>query len=183
MEAIKLDEYGFKDYEEISQNDRCELIFGEIYMMASPSYEHQAVVSNLITLIKNRIKEKKSKCKAVVAPFDVKLKKNRSENVVQPDVAIYCNDAMKKEVNNIPTVVFEVLSPSTAMKDKYDKLKLYEMFGIEEYFLVSPEYKSVEVFRLKNGKYEYDQAFFLDMKFEIKALEDKFDVDDVFEDI
>jgi len=134
-------------------------------------------------MIKSKIRGKKSKCKVIVAPFDVKLKKDRSENVVQPDVAIYCNDSMKKEVNNIPTVVFEVLSPSTATKDKYDKLKLYEMFRIEEYFLVSPEYKSVEVFRLKNGKYEYDQAFFSDMKFEIKALEDEFDVDDVFEDI
>ena len=115
MEAVKLDEFGFKEYEEISKNDRCELIFGEIYMMASPSYEHQVIVSNLITLIKNRIRDKKSKCKAVVAPFDVKLKKGRSENVVQPDVAIYCNDKMKREVNNIPNVVFEVLSPSTAL--------------------------------------------------------------------
>jgi len=46
MEALKLNEYGFKEYEEISKNDRCELIFGEIYMMASPSYEHQAIVGN-----------------------------------------------------------------------------------------------------------------------------------------
>jgi len=183
MEALKLNEYGFKDYEEISKNDRCELIFGEIYMMASPSYEHQAIVGNLYYMIKSKIRDKKSKCKAVIAPFDVKLKKNQSENVVQPDVAIYCNDNMKKEVNNIPNVVFEVLSPSTAMKDKSEKLKLYEIFGIEEYFLVSPEYKTVEVFRLKNGKYEYDQAFCLGMKFEVKAIEDEFDVDDVFEDI
>jgi len=183
MEAIKLDEFGFKDYEEISKNDRCELIFGEIYVMASPSYEHQVVVKNILYSVESKIRDKKSRCKAVVAPFDVKLKKNRSENVVQPDVAIYCDDNMKKEINNIPTVVFEVLSPSTAMKDKYDKLKLYEMFGVKEYFLVSPEYKLIEVFRLKNGKYEYDQAFFSGMKFEIEALKDEFDVDDIFEDI
>ena len=90
---------------------------------------------------------------------------------------------MKKGINNIPTVVFEVLSPSTAIKDKFEKLKLYEMFEVEEYFLVLPEYKTVEVFRLKNGKYEYDQAFSLGMKFKIEALEDEFDVDELFEDI
>jgi len=183
MEAIKLDEYGFQDYEEISKNDRCELIFGEIYMMASPSYEHQVIVKNILYLVESKIRDKKSKCKAIAAPFDVKLKKGRSENVVQPDVAIYCNDKMKREVNNIPNVVFEVLSPSTAIKDKFEKLKLYEMFEVEEYFLVLPEYKTVEVFRLKNGKYEYDQAFSLGMKFKIEALEDEFDVDELFEDI
>lgn len=90
---------------------------------------------------------------------------------------------MKKEVNNIPTVVFEVLSPSTAMKDKYDKLKLYEMFGIKEYFLVLPEYRSVDLFRLKNGKYEYIQSYFSKMMFEIEVVNEEFDVDDVFEDI
>jgi len=90
---------------------------------------------------------------------------------------------MKKEINNIPTVVFEVLSPSTAMKDKYDKLKLYEMFGIKEYFLVLPEYRSVDLFRLKNGKYEYIQSYFSKMMFEIEVVNEEFDVDDVFEDI
>lgn len=90
---------------------------------------------------------------------------------------------MKKEINNILTVVFEVLSPSTAMKDKYDKLKLYEMFGIKEYFLVLPEYRSVDLFRLKNGKYEYIQSYFSKMMFEIEVVNEEFDVDDVFEDI
>lgn len=89
----------------------------------------------------------------------------------------------KKGINNIPTVVFEVLSPSTAMKDKYDKLKLYEMFGIKEYFLVLPEYRSVDLFRLKNGKYEYIQSYFSKMMFEIEVVNEEFDVDDVFEDI
>lgn len=134
-------------------------------------------------MIESKIREKKSKCKAVVAPFDVKLKKSFSENVVQPDVAIYCNGNEKKEVNNTPTVVFEVLSPSTVKKDKCEKLKLYEMFGIEEYFLVSPEYKTVEVFRLKNGKYNYEGAFFTDSKFEVEAIEDEFIVDEVFEGV
>lgn len=90
---------------------------------------------------------------------------------------------MKKGINNIPTVVFEVLSPSTAMKDKYDKLKLYEMFGIKEYFLVLPEYRSVDLFRLKNGKYEYIQSYFSKMMFEIEVVNEEFDVDDVFEGI
>ncbi|NEW60800.1 Uma2 family endonuclease, partial [Sulfurovum sp. bin170] len=40
MESLKLDEFTFEDYYQISENDRCELIFGEIVMMASPSYLH-----------------------------------------------------------------------------------------------------------------------------------------------
>jgi len=46
-----------------------------------------------------------------------------------------------------------------------------------------PEYRSVDLFRLKNGKYEYIQSYFSKMMFEIEVVNEEFDVDDVFEDI
>jgi hypothetical protein len=53
MESLKLDEFSFKDHYQISQSDRCELIFGEIIMMASPNDFHQLITGNIFNMEHN----------------------------------------------------------------------------------------------------------------------------------
>ena len=40
----KNETYTFEEYLEISKNERCEFIDGKIFMMGSPSIEHQRIV-------------------------------------------------------------------------------------------------------------------------------------------
>ena len=53
-----------------------------------------------------------------------------------------------------PDLVIEILSPSTAKLDYKEKKSVYEKFGVQEYFMVDPDSKSVASFFLKKGKYE-----------------------------
>ena len=60
----------------------------------------------------------------------------------------------KKGCKGAPDWIIEILSPGTSMKDRVIKFYTYERFGVKEYWLVSPDDKTVEVFILgENGKY------------------------------
>ena len=132
MDAKKLEDYSYNDFLEISksfgENERAELIFGQIYMMSGASALHQDLVLNIAILLKQ--KDINKKCRPRVAPFDLKIKCAGSTNVVQPDIMLFCED------KKFPCAIFEVLSPSTAYKDKSIKKDLYETCGIKEHCIV-----------------------------------------------
>ncbi|BCD62683.1 hypothetical protein NitYY0826_C1566 [Nitratiruptor sp. YY08-26] len=179
MEARKLEHYTYQDYLEIdkSTKERVELIFGRIYMMAGASAKHQDVVGNIYFTLRNE-----SNCKPRVAPYDLKLKCSFDSsvepiNVVQPDVMLFC------EEEKLPCAIFEVLSPSTASKDKTDKLALYECAGINEYYIVEPEYKVVERFVLEGKKYRFAGNFTENMYMPVACIGKEVDVSAFFEGV
>ena len=175
-EAVKLENYSYEDYIDInnSTKERVELIFGKIYMMAGATAQHQDAVLNIAIILKN-ISRAKEKCKPRVAPFDLKLIIDNQINVVQPDVMLFCE-------SELPCAVFEVLSPSTAYKDKSVKKDLYQQGGIREYFLINVEYKLVEKFKLVDGLYQYIGVFGLDDKMVIECFNEEIEIKEIFEE-
>ena len=123
--ALKLENHTYQDYLDIdkSTKDQIELIFGNIHMMAGASAAHQDVVGNIFFVLKI-ISKSKQKCFPRIAPFDLKLIVNEQTNTVQADVMLFC----KKD--DSPCSIFEVLSSSTAYKDKTVKKDLYEQSGV-----------------------------------------------------
>lgn len=60
-----------------------------------------------------------------------------------------------EEDGRLPDVIFEMLSPSTAKKDRTEKKDLYEkVFRTAEYFLYDPNSRKLEGFRLVQGSYQ-----------------------------
>ena len=175
-EALELRDYSYEDYLDIDRDtkERVELIFGDIYMMAGASASHQDAVGNIFFALKNISKEKQ-RCLPRIAPFDLKLTNGDDISVVQPDVMLFCSD------EPIPCAVFEVLSPSTAHKDKTIKKELYERSGIDEYFLVNAEYKIVDKFLIRDGIYYYDKAYGEDEEMPILCLDSFIVVSEIFE--
>lgn len=60
----------------------------------------------------------------------------------------------------MPKLIVETLSPSTAKKDRSEKMEIYEAAGVEEYWIVSPR-GSVEIYYLEDGKYILEQSYIL----------------------
>jgi Uma2 family endonuclease len=60
--------------------------------------------------------------------------------VVQPDLLVVCdkNKMTEQDIQGAPDLVVEILSPSTAVKDKREKKAPYERFGVREYLIVYP---------------------------------------------
>lgn len=148
----------YEEYQEIvaSSAYRYELINGEIYLLASPSFQHQVLVRKLTLKLDAFLQT--GSCQVVPAPFDVRLfghatKFSEDPNVVQPDLVVICdleNITETGQYEGIPKLVVEVLSLSTRGKDLITKLELYMRSGIGEYWIVDPEEKQV-------SQYEFDE--------------------------
>ena len=142
----KNEKISYEDFLKLSEEseNRYEYIDGEVYLLSSPSYDHQNIIVEMLNVFYNYFKGKK--CRPLTAPFDVTLTKEKDKNVVQPDIIVICdtvNINEKGRYTGVPTLVVEVLSASTQKKDMLKKLNLYLCSGIEEYWIVNPMRKEV----------------------------------------
>ena len=55
----------------------------------------------------------------------------------------------------------ETLNPATALRDKTVKKELYQNAGVEEYWIISPRERAVEIYYLENGKYDLKYSYIL----------------------
>jgi Uma2 family endonuclease len=180
-------EYTYADYLKFEFDEMVELIRGKIFKMSpSPKTKHQKISINLCVDIGYFLKGKK--CQLYEAPFDVILpiankKRNTATTVVQPDICVICDPTIIEENGcfGVPNWIIEILSDSTAKKDNSNKYDVYEEAGVNEYWIVSPEYSTVEIYLLENGKYTRKQV--LDKNDKIKPYtlpELEIDLSEVF---
>ena len=82
--------------------------------------------------------------------------------VVQPDLVVVCEQKKLDErgCKGAPDLIIEILSPQSAGKDMKIKFYLYEREGVREYWIVDPEHKTVQVFKLEaKGKYGRPEVY------------------------
>ena len=152
--------YTFADCLNWDEKERAELIGGEIVMMAPPSRVHQEICGELFRQLANFLEGKK--CKVYPAPFAVRLFEKSGDapadvdTMVEPDISVVCDhDKLDSHgCKGAPDLVVEVLSPSTQRHDRLVKLDLYQRAGVREYWIISPEEKTAQVFLLQNGMEE-----------------------------
>ena len=125
-----------------------ELIEGIPYALASPSVEHQRIVSRLLHQLTNELEG----CKECEALPDLDYFVSE-DTVVRPDVLVVCGKVENK-LTIPPKIIFEVVSPSSVKMDEHIKFELFEKEGVEYYVLVYPEErKHVKIFKIENRKY------------------------------
>ncbi len=170
--------FTYKDYLKWPPEERWEIIEGRAYAMSpAPSLKHQNIVGRLYVKLSTH---PENTCYTGLAPTDVVFDE---KNVVQPDVFLVCSQAKLKEqcVEGVPEVIFEVVSPATELKDRREKLRLYERFGVKEYILVYPDKEYAEVYRLDGGKYPAPEIINWDEVLTIKTLSIEIPLWEIFE--
>jgi Uma2 family endonuclease len=147
--------YTYADYVTWDDDQRWELIDGKPYLMSAPTFNHQSILGEIFRQLASFLKGKK--CKALFAPFDVRLNHDTlDDTVVQPDVLVICDRSKLsdgKALRGAPDLAVEVLSPSNPKHDTLLKYKKYMESGVQEYWVVDPTLKSVHVHILRDGKY------------------------------
>lgn len=142
----------YEEFLELTEasEQRFELIDGVVYNLASPSYKHQHAVHELHGAFYIWFKGKS--CTPLTSPYDVTFMKEVDNIcVVQPDILVICDKDKideKGKYKGIPTLVVEVLSPSTRSKDLIKKLDLYKRCGVQEYWVVDPMQDLITVYAL-----------------------------------
>lgn len=147
--------YTSKDYWNLPEGRRAELINGQFYDMAPPSRLHQDISSELAYMLKNYVKSHKGNCRVYPAPFAVNLD-SEDKNWVEPDVSVICDKRKLTDsgCSGAPDLVIEVVSPSSRKMDYVLKNTLYEQAGVKEYWIVDPLRKVTTVYR-----YQEDNSF------------------------
>ncbi len=129
-----------------------ERIGGRIVAMSPrPSINHYQVAENISWIFGEYLRGKP--CRSFGDGVDLHLSE---ENCFVPDGMVVCDPEKihSDGVYGAPDLVVEVLSPSTAAKDRGRKRAVYERCGVKEYWLVSPEAKSIEQYLLQEGRFE-----------------------------
>jgi Uma2 family endonuclease len=138
---------------------RYEILDGELIVTPSPSIPHQRAVLELGVAL-HRWWKAVGVAEVLVSPVDVILSWTR---VVIPDLVLVRRDRMHlvthRAIEGAPDLVVEVLSPSTARRDRTRKLRLYRNVGIPEYWIVDPIAKTIEVLALGDGEYCLDGEY------------------------
>lgn len=132
--------------------EKSEFIGGRIVAMAGASENHNVISSNIFLEI--GIQTKNSKCRAFSSDMRVKTKKG---NYYYPDLAVVCGERKfednKKDILLNPKVIVEVLSKSTRLKDRNEKLDSYmSLADLTDYVLIAQDEMRIEHFIKINEK-------------------------------
>jgi Uma2 family endonuclease len=134
-------------------NFRRELIDGELIVTAAPNTRHQRAVRELVTEF--NLYARQHGGEVLPAPYDVYFS---DTNVVEPDVLFVTADHVERledrYIRTAPDIVVEVSSPSTRRLELSRKKDLYERFAVPEYWYVDLDADRVEVYRLRESRYD-----------------------------
>ena len=112
---------------------------------------HQFIGGNLIYELNNAVKKSECKNCKVYEFIDVKI---QEDTIVQPDALIVCKPITKNFLDFPAALVVEILSPSTAFKDRNSKFFLYEKMGIKHFLIIDIDKKIIEINTLQNSEYQ-----------------------------
>ena len=151
-----------------------EIIGGEKFMAPAPILGHSNIVTELLTTINMYLRH--NHCGRVFADnTDVHLPDG---NLFKPDLVIVTAENSnilnwEGSIHGVPDMVVEVLSNSTRKNDLTVKKDAYEKNGVKEYWIVDPRAKTVDVYILRNGKFELDDSYYKYSDKEWDNLDDK----------
>jgi Uma2 family endonuclease len=126
---------------------KSEYFDGEMYAMAGAGMAHNWIVANTIASLHAQLRGKP--CGAI--PSDMRLRVATGRRYAYPDVTVVCGKPElldgRKDILLNPTVIIEVLSPSTEKFDRGLKFVAYTAIpSLRQYLLIASDHASVEVF-------------------------------------
>lgn len=142
-----LPHYIYEDY--VQWEGKWELIYGIPYAMTpAPSIQHQSTSQKIAVMLDEALRAC-NECQALL-PVDWKVEE---DTIVQPDNLVVCGKTEGAYLTKAPVLIFEILSRSTATKDKTTKFTLYEREGVRHYIIVDPKEQLAKVYSLHEGRY------------------------------
>ncbi|MEM9953191.1 MAG: Uma2 family endonuclease [Chloroflexota bacterium] len=169
-----------EDYLEFEKTSEIkhEYIDGYIYAMAGRTENHSLISTNLLATLHTQ--RRKHGCAVHTSDMRVQISESK---YVYPDASIVCGEARLSLVN--PTIVIEVMSPSSEAYDRGDKFEFYrKVSSLQHYVLVSQEKPRIEGFtRQPSGLWTFSDAIGIDATFTIETGDFTLALVDIYADI
>ncbi len=162
-----------------------EFLDGQIYAMAGASESHNLIITNAIGILYNQLH--KRQCRTYAS--DMRVKVSRTGLYTYPDVVVVCGtpqleDERRDTLLN-PTVVIEVLSPSTETYDRGKKGFHYRTVqSIQEYLLIAQDIQQIEHYkRDANGQWLIINISGSDGVVDLRSIDCRLSVSDLYENV
>jgi Uma2 family endonuclease len=129
-----------------TQTIKHEFVRGEVFAMSGAHEAHVTATMNVAMALRQHLKG--SPCRTFLT--DMKLRVEAADAFYYPDVMVTCSaaDAADPLIKREPTLVVEVLSPSTAAYDRGEKFAAYRLLPtLQEYLLVDPAARRCDLYR------------------------------------
>ncbi len=137
-----------------SQHARYEYLEGELRMLAGGSADHSTITTNLTSILHRSLED--GPCKVYNSDMQLQLSESR---YVYPDITVTCDprdEEPEDDKTRYPSVVVEVLSPSTETIDRGKKLLYYQAHPtIQEYMLADSQSIRIEVYHRERGRWTF----------------------------
>lgn len=147
MEHQSIRKFSVDEFNNLIKKDniKYELIDNILFMSPRPNYKHQEIMGNLYLEIGNYLKGKPCK---VFTEAELQL----DDNVIIPDISVICGleSTNFQRYKEAPALIIEILSDSSRYTDGFTKLNKYEMFGVKEYWIVSPKTEIITIYNFEN---------------------------------
>lgn len=127
-----------------------EYLGGDVYAMAGASRSHNTLTFNLATLIGARLSPP---CQGFGSDMKIRIHQGGQDIFYYPDLSVSCRpETGDEQYNEHPTLIVEVLSPSTERIDKFEKFLAYRALdSLQDYLLVHQDFREVWLFRRRSG--------------------------------
>ena len=173
--------FTYEDYCNAPEGKRYELHDGDLVLVPSPKEQHQTTTLDLAAEIRHFARTT-GIGRAFVAPFDIVFS---NHDVVQPDVIFVSTERLDiitpDNIQGAPDLVIEVLSPSTAHRDRTFKRALYARHGVREFWLVDTDTHTIEVLLLGPNGYSVEAVYNVGQNLTSPTLTDfALNIDDIF---
>jgi len=175
----------FEEYVEyeIKMGVRHEFYDGDIFAMVGGTDRHSRVISHVMISLGSQILGQG--CNTYNSDMRVQV---ATSKYIYPDMSIVCGDAQFKDDKRTtltnPTLVVEVLSPSTADYDRTTKLELYMTLPSLKYCLIiDPNRVAVNLYSRLESSWKFDLYHRLDALIELPDIGCQLLVSDIYRDI
>jgi Uma2 family endonuclease len=167
---------------ERQSNVKHEYYRGEVFAMSGAGNVHNIIFSNLFGDIAYKLKGKPCR------PYGSDMRVHIPENTLftYPDISVFCKNIQMLDDDNAigPTVIFEILSPSTRNYDRGGKFKLYrDIPSLKEYILIDTDSVSIEAFRVNSsGHWELEEYKDLNQTLILPSINVSIALNDIYEE-
>ena len=170
--------------QERASSGKSEFVNGRIYAMAGASRPHNLIVGNTFAEIRAQLRGRG--CEAYVN--DMRVKVARTDLYTYPDIAALCGEPQFEDehVDTLlnPSVIIEVLSPSTESYDRGAKFAHYRrMDSLQEYVLVSQDTPQVEHYRRTGDSWVLTELSDLDAELSLASLDCNLALRDMYDGV
>lgn len=144
----------YDDYCELpNDRNRYEILDGDLSVTPAPRVNHQRISRRLLRFLDDHVLAN-NLGEIFAAPIDVIL---APTTVVQPDLIFIAHDRAhiitERAIEGAPTLVVEILSPTTQRTDRVAKAQLYAKYGVPHYWLLDPGQHTFEAYELAGDRY------------------------------